>query len=579
MFEHFAFVHLSGAVLWQEARQPGTHPLDRLITALFVEKRVLPSPFHTEKYSVYFAVVRELGLLVACTLDKNILLRDLQAIVDALAALFVREYEGLLRVIPVELDADAFQSFAPLFASNLRSLFTTGSLLDAAGSRDASILSDASTSGSSGAPGAPGAPAADTLPEPVDVEEEMRQLQLKMSKRSKATPQGARPRATAASAQPRAAARAKAGAASAASAASADDDFAKYSFVESQGASSLADHDTSALSTASQPGVHEAHEASGAREAPPRSLFSVFSASKALTEDDVAGLLDALRARLVKNNVAPEVSDQIVLSVSSSLTREGRRVSSLQRLRPLVTRAAEESIAKILRFEPRAFLSRVQEHARRMAAGQATRPFVVVVTGVNGVGKTTSIAKLLYLLKRSGLKTLVCACDSFRSGAVEQLQTHCDNLGATLFSQGYGKNAASIAKYGIRLGESEGYDVVLVDTTGRQVNNAPLMQALGSLVLENAPDSVVFVSECLTGTESINQVREFSAVLYGYSNGTHGIDGVILTKYDTCGDKIGACLNLCHASSLPIYFVGTGQTYVDFSEVSAEDVASTLIGQ
>jgi signal recognition particle receptor subunit alpha len=146
-----------------------------------------------------------------------------------------------------------------------------------------------------------------------------------------------------------------------------------------------------------------------------------------------------------------------------------------------------------------------------MAKAQG-RPYVIVFVGVNGVGKSTSLAKVCYYLKSQGCKMLIAACDTFRSGAVEQLRTHCDCLGVDLFERGYAKDPAQVAGAGVKHAQDNGYDCLLIDTAGRMQNNEPLMRALAKLVSQNPIDLTLFVGEALVGNDGIDQLNLFNKV-------------------------------------------------------------------
>jgi len=142
----------------------------------------------------------------------------------------------------------------------------------------------------------------------------------------------------------------------------------------------------------------------------------------------------------------------------------------------------------------------------------AAYPDAQKVVGVNGVGKSTSLSKVCYYLKSKGIKVMIAACDTFRSGAVEQLNQHAKVLDVDLFQKGYAKDPASVAKEAIKYGTENGYDCVLIDTAGRMQNNEPLMRALAKLVSNNEPDLVLFVGEALVGNDGIDQLSMFDRV-------------------------------------------------------------------
>jgi signal recognition particle receptor subunit alpha len=216
-----------------------------------------------------------------------------------------------------------------------------------------------------------------------------------------------------------------------------------------------------------------------------------------------------------------------------------------------------------------------------LAAKNAGRVYSIVFLGVNGVGKSTNLAKVAYFLKKSGLDVLICACDTFRAGAVEQLKTHSRCLDVPLFERGYGKDPADIAKNALSHARQNGHDVVLVDTAGRMQDNEPLMRALAKLVAINNPDLVLFVGEALVGNDAIDQVSKFNRSLIDMSHdpaNPRGIDGMLLTKYDTVDDKVGAALSMVYVTGQPIVFVGTGQKYTHLRKMQAKEVVRTLLG-
>lgn len=131
-----------------------------------------------------------------------------------------------------------------------------------------------------------------------------------------------------------------------------------------------------------------------------------------------------------------------------------------------------------------------------------------------------------------------------------------------LYEKGYGKDAAGIAKEAIAHAKVNGFDVVLIDTAGRMQDNEPLMRALAKLVTVNQPDKVVFVGEALVGNEAVDQLTRFDRSLRDYSGvAARGIDGIILSKFDTIDDKVGAAVSMSYATGAALLFVGVGQTY------------------
>lgn len=193
-------------------------------------------------------------------------------------------------------------------------------------------------------------------------------------------------------------------------------------------------------------------------------------------------------------------------------------------------------------------------------------------------GKSTSLAKVAYYLKQHNIKVMLAACDTFRAGAVEQLRTHARCLDIPLFEMGYSKDPSAVAGAAIARATVEGCDCVLIDTAGRMQNNEPLMKALAKLVGDNDPNLVLFVGEALVGNDGIDQLSMFDKALknYGRADKVHGIDGIVLTKFDTVDDKVGAALSMSYKSGQPVTFVGTGQKYTHLRKLNVNTVLHHL---
>ncbi|VDK46181.1 unnamed protein product [Taenia asiatica] len=306
---------------------------------------------------------------------------------------------------------------------------------------------------------------------------------------------------------------------------------------------------------------------------------------RVLTREAIQNPLEQLRDHLVHKNVAFEIANRLCDGVAESLV--GVQLGRFERVGPRVRAALEEACTRLL-----ASGRRVDVLRDALEAQQLGKPYVIVFCGVNGVGKSTNLAKIAFWLIEKNLKVLIAACDTFRSGAVEQLRTHVQKLnfihppenhgGQTmveLYEKGYGKDAANIAMSAISYAKEKQRDVVLVDTAGRMQDNEPLMRALAKLIIVNEPDLVLFVGEALVGNEAIDQLVKFNQSLADYSNAAkpHAIDGIVLTKFDTIDDKVGAAVSMAHISGQPIVFVGTGQTYSDLRQFSVPSVVKALM--
>lgn len=271
-----------------------------------------------------------------------------------------------------------------------------------------------------------------------------------------------------------------------------------------------------------------------------------------LTKEELEPILKKFKIELMSRNVAAEAADQLALSVQTTLF--GKKTERFTSMTATVKGAIMEAMETLLTPKKSIDVLRAA-----LAAKSAGRVYTIVFLGVNGVGKSTNLAKVAYYLKHKGnLNVLICACDTFRAGAVEQLKTHSRCLDVPLFERGYGKDPAEIAKQAIDHAKKEVHDVVLVDTAGRMQDNEPLMRALAKLVAVNSPDLVLFVGEALVGNDAIDQVRKFNRALIDMSHdrrNPRGIDGMLLTKYDTVDDKVGAALSMVYETKQPIIFV------------------------
>jgi signal recognition particle receptor subunit alpha len=303
-----------------------------------------------------------------------------------------------------------------------------------------------------------------------------------------------------------------------------------------------------------------------------KGLFQQATGQKVLSKQDLQEPLKEMHRTLTSKNVASDIAQQICDNVESSLV--GKKLSSMYRVKTAVRQALEKAINKLLLPSTQLDMLR-QVVSKRDAMFGKRKPFVIVVVGINGVGKSTSLAKLAFYLKSNGCKPLLAACDTFRSGAVEQLSVHAKCLDLPIFHQGYSKDPSSVAKAAIEQASKMGNDVVLVDTAGRMQNNVPLMKALGKLADENQPDLVVFVGEALVGNDGVDQVRMFNQAVSSISR-TQKINALLMTKFDTVSDKVGAALTMTHVTNAPILFVGTGQKYHHLQKLSTQSVIRSL---
>jgi signal recognition particle GTPase len=204
-----------------------------------------------------------------------------------------------------------------------------------------------------------------------------------------------------------------------------------------------------------------------------KGLFEQMTGQKVLTKQDLDLPLREMHKLLTSKNVASDIATQICDKVQESLV--GKKLNSMYRVKTGVRQALEQVINQLLQPSTqldllRQVVSKRDQSSSFFTRSKTQRPYVIVVVGINGVGKSTSLAKLAYYLKTNGCKPLLAACDTFRSGAVEQLSVHAKCLDVPIYSKGYSKDPSSVAKAAIEQATQDGNDVVLVDTAGKLLN-------------------------------------------------------------------------------------------------------------
>ncbi len=205
----------------------------------------------------------------------------------------------------------------------------------------------------------------------------------------------------------------------------------------------------------------------------------------------------------------------------------------------------------------------------------AKKPHVVLVVGVNGSGKTTTIGKLAHQLRGAGKSVMLCAGDTFRAAAIEQLQIWGERVGAPIVARGTGADAAGLAFDAYKQAQAEGVDVLLIDTAGRLHNKKDLMDELSKIVRvlkkldETTPHDVVMVLDATTGQNALQQVQVFRELI--------SVTGLVVTKLDGTA-KAGVLVALAEKFGLPVHAVGVGETADDLRPFRAEDYAKSLMG-
>ena len=275
------------------------------------------------------------------------------------------------------------------------------------------------------------------------------------------------------------------------------------------------------------------------------------------TLDDV---MDDLEIVLLQSDVALPVVERIQKDVRKELS--GRKV------RWGVD--AEQAIRQSLEHSVRAILARPPVDLPRLVESSPHKPFIILFLGVNGSGKTTTIAKIAGWLKARGIGSVIAASDTFRAGAIEQLLVHGERLGIRVIRQQEGSDPAAVAFDAAAHAKAKGIPVVLVDTAGRQHTNENLINEAQKIRRVVAPQLTLFVGDALSGNDAVEQARMFNEAL--------GIDGLVLTKVDA-DVKGGAALSTVYITQKPIVFVGTGQGYGDLTAFDPDWMVRRLFAE
>jgi len=274
-----------------------------------------------------------------------------------------------------------------------------------------------------------------------------------------------------------------------------------------------------------------------------------------LSYEKFENLFSDLELILMENNVAMEVIEKIKNDLTKNLVEN-----------PIKRTKIEETIKKSLK-NSLDDLFKVEELNLLRKIKYGKKPFVIVFFGINGSGKTTTIAKIADLLKKNKISCVLAASDTFRAASIEQLQHHADKLGIKLIKHDYGSDPAAVSFDAIKHAEAKNIDVVLVDTAGRLQNQVNLMEELKKIVKVAKPNLRLFVGESIAGNDCVEQAQKFNEAV--------GIDGIILTKSDV-DEKGGAAISVSYVTKKPIIYLGVGQKYEDLIEFEPNLVVESL---
>jgi fused signal recognition particle receptor len=291
-----------------------------------------------------------------------------------------------------------------------------------------------------------------------------------------------------------------------------------------------------------------------------KSTFSSFI-NKTLTEKKLENSIQDLKLLLLSNDVAIDTAEEICDKLIDSF--KGDQIGRLSSTKKLLFDTLKQVITEVL--TPDKQIDLFEEIKQKKKKGI---PFVIVFLGVNGTGKTTTMAKIAHYLKQNNISVVAAASDTFRAGAIEQLSYHMKNVDVKVIKHDYKSDPSSVAFDAFEHAKARGIDVVLIDTAGRQVTDKNLMAEMQKIVKVSQPDLIIFVGDSLAGNDALYQAKEFKKHV--------GIDANILTKLDA-DSKGGAALSISHETKKPILFVGVGQGYNDLKPFDKHIFISNIL--
>lgn len=290
--------------------------------------------------------------------------------------------------------------------------------------------------------------------------------------------------------------------------------------------------------------------------------FFSFIREKTISEKHVEDTLWELEMGLLEGDVAMEVASEVVDSVKQNLV--GKKIKRSNDITEYTFNALRDAVAEIIDIPGKNMTEMIEE---KKAQGE---PLVVMFVGINGTGKTTTIGKLANYYLKKGYTPVIAASDTFRAGAIEQVNYHADNVGVKLIKHQKGSDPAAVAYDAIEHARAQGKELVLIDTAGRMQTNTNLMDEMKKIKRVANPDLVIFVGDALTGNDATEQAVKFNDAI--------DVDGVILTKADA-DSKGGASLSIGYVIKKPILFLGMGQGYEDIMEYDAQWMLNQLFSE
>ncbi len=296
-----------------------------------------------------------------------------------------------------------------------------------------------------------------------------------------------------------------------------------------------------------------------------RAQFSNFYDRVTKTElqgKDLDKVLDEFQLSLVESDVAVSVADYVAIELKEKL--KDVQFARFTDPRARVKAILGDVLLSVLDKAGRLDIFELVEKKRN-----AGEPAIIVFVGINGTGKTTSIAKLAHILQKKGMTCILAASDTYRSGSIEQLEEHARRIGVRMIKHQYGADPAAVAFDAVNYARAHGINAVLIDTAGRMQTNQNLLEEMRKIVRVTKPDLTILVVDALTGNDAVEQGKVFSQAVK--------IDAIILAKLDA-DVKGGNAISLSYIMGRPVTLVGTGQGYDDLEPFQPQAIVKNVVG-
>ncbi|MFC1774898.1 signal recognition particle-docking protein FtsY [Nanoarchaeota archaeon] len=303
--------------------------------------------------------------------------------------------------------------------------------------------------------------------------------------------------------------------------------------------------------------VKEIHETAPKDKSDKKGFFKKFTekiTTKKIDEKQFNSLFWDLELVLLENNVAVEVIEKIKNDLKEELVDKPVPRTKVQ---DTILTTLQKSINELF----------IHSDLDLLKLSESKKPLVVCFVGINGSGKTTTIAKVAKMFLDNNKSVVLAAADTFRAAAIDQLQIHADNLGVKMIRHDYGADAAAVAFDAINHAKSKDKDIVLIDTAGRLHSNQNLVDEMKKIIRIAKPDVNIFVGESITGNDCIEQAVKFDDAI--------GLHGIILSKADI-DEKGGAAISVSYVTKKPILYLGMGQEYSDLEKFESDKIVDKL---